>query len=141
MTDIFFFLATNSYSARLRWTVTKSARDSCFAMVREMVGLTTKGDSATELKPAHIRRDRTDLPKVGEQIKDTCCPFQKFSQDQKLYSISTGKASSDATRECLLHVPDTGERRHREFVKMCTDDSTRFERPIPKMKLVTFRDG
>ena len=48
--------ATNSYSARLRWTVTQSARATCVAMVREMVGLIVKGDATAELKPARILR-------------------------------------------------------------------------------------
>ena len=49
--------ATNSYSARVRWTVTKYARASCVSKVREMVGLTIKGDATAEQRPARTRKE------------------------------------------------------------------------------------
>lgn len=41
--------ATNSYSARLRWMITKSTRASFTSLVQEMAGLIEKDDVAAEL--------------------------------------------------------------------------------------------
>ena len=108
-----------------------------------MVGLIVKGDATAELqyvKPARIRRDCSDLRKVVDQITDTH-PVSSFSSTSaSLYNMNTGRATSDAARECLLSVPERGEQCHREFVETCKDDPKRFERRISKVKLVSFKD-
>ena len=48
---------TNSYSARLRWMITKSTSASFTSLVQEMAGLIKKDDVAAELRPARIERD------------------------------------------------------------------------------------
>ena len=47
--------ATNNFSARLRWMITKLARAACIATVREMVGITVHEDATAELKSARMK--------------------------------------------------------------------------------------
>lgn len=53
--------ATNNYTARLCWMITKSTRDSFMSLVQEMAGLVTKDDTTTELTCRWIERDAKDL--------------------------------------------------------------------------------
>ena len=77
-----------------------------------------------------LGRNGQDLRKVIDQIADTCDPFQNlFHTPESLYNISSGRASSEAARKCLLSVPETGAKHHREFVEACKDDPAQFEQP------------
>lgn len=67
--------ATNNYSARLRWMITKSTRASFISLVQEMAGLIVKDDVAAEFQPARIDCDMRDLRKVIKQITDSRNPF------------------------------------------------------------------
>ena len=45
-------------------------------------------------------------------------------------------------KTCLLDIRHTGEERHKNFVRECPDNPTRFEEPIKRVKLLTFKqDG
>ena len=79
-------------------------------LVREMAGLTTKEDVTAELQPSRVRRDRRDLNKVMEHIKKSRNPFQIADSAQKiLVNLNTGKAASQAVRDCLLNVQRTSQ--------------------------------
>ena len=134
--------AMNNYCARLRWVLTKSSRAALIGLVREMAGLTTKEDVTAELQPSRIRRDRLDLNKVMEHINKSRNPFQIADSAKKkiLVNLNTGKAASQAVRDCLLNVPEEGRDLHNNFNSECQEDPSRFERPIKKQKLLTFKD-
>ena len=53
--------------------------------------------------------------------------------------MNTGKAASQAVRDCLLNVPEKGSELH-NFISECQEDPSRFERLIKKQKLLTFKD-
>jgi len=57
-----------------------------------------------------------------------------------LYNLSTVKAASQAVRDCLLEVPKKGKELHEAFIRDYNDDPDRFEKPISKVKLITFRN-
>ena len=42
-------------------------------------------------------------------------------------------------KTCLLDIRHTGENRHKNFVRECLDNPTRFEEPIKRVKLLTFK--
>lgn len=133
--------ATNNYCARLRWMLTKSSRAAFIGLVQEMTGLTTKEDVTAELQPSRIRRDRDDLKKVMEHIKKSRNPFQgKDRAPNILVNLHTGKAASQPVRDCLLNVPGKGRELHKNFITECQEDPSRFEKPIRKQKLLTFKD-
>ena len=59
-----------------------------------------------------------------------------------MFNIQTGKAASNEVKTCLLDIRHTGEERHKNFVRECQDNPTRFEEPIKRVKLLTFKqDG
>ena len=59
-----------------------------------------------------------------------------------MFNIQTGKAASNEVKTCLLDIRHTGEERHKNFVRECPDNPTRFEEPIKRVKLLTFKqDG
>ena len=53
--------------------------------------------------------------------------------------MNTGKAASQAVRDCLLNVPEKGSELH-NFISECQEDPSRFERLTKKQKLLTFKD-
>ena len=121
--------------------LTKSSRAAFIGLVREMAGLTTKEDVTAELQPSRVRRDRRDLNKVMEHIKKSRNPFQIADSAPKiLVNLNTGKAASQAVRDCLLNVPEKGRELHNNFISECQEEPSRFERPIKNQKLLTFKD-
>ena len=70
-------------------------------------------------------------------------PFDiSIHQSQTLFNIQTGKGASNEVKACLLDIRPTGEERHKNFVRECLDNPTRFEEPIKRVKLLTFKqDG
>ena len=99
--------ATNNYSARLRWMVTKSSRATVISMAQEMAGLTSINGTTAELHPSRINRDSSD-PQI--QIQDSCDPFQNTTSEQ-LFNISSGKAASQPVQSCLLSIVEKGKER------------------------------
>lgn len=134
---------TNSYSARLRWMVTKSTRASFVRLLEEMVGLNNSDEATAELMPKRIARDNRDLIKITQQIKDTQNPFLQPTTDntELLVNISTGKAVSQEIKDVLLNVPETGKTRHKEFIETCASDPDKFESRISKSTFLSFKDG
>ena len=134
---------TNSYSARLRWMITKSTRSSFMSRVQEMAGLIQGNEVVAELRPTRIHRDVADLNRVMKQIEDSCNPFELEETEQankKLFNINTGKAVDHEICQSLLNIPDDGRKRHQEFLNSCLADAARFEATITKTKLKTFSD-
>ena len=60
-------------------------------------------------------------------------------QSQTLFNIQTGKTASVEVKTCLLAIRHTGKERHKTFVRVCLDNPTRFEEPIKRVKLLTFK--
>ena len=60
-------------------------------------------------------------------------------QSQTLFNIQTEKAASIKVKTCLLGIRHTGEERHKTFVRVCLDNPTRFEEPIRRVNLLTFK--
>ena len=60
-------------------------------------------------------------------------------QSQTLFNIQTGKTASVEVKTCLLGIRHTGKERHKTFVRVCLDNPTRFEEPIKRVKLLTFK--
>ncbi len=129
---------TNSYSTRLRWMITKSARAEFVSKVQEMVGITKTEDVTSDLTLARLQRNAEDLQKVIRQIRETYNPFMNEIDRDQLINISTGKVASECVKEFLLSVPTKGRERHKEFIEACQANPKRFEEPIKRVKLVTF---
>ena len=131
---------TNNYNAQLRWMLTKAARASFIDKVNDLAAVSDKEDVTADLQLCRLRRNATDLQSMIDQIEETCNPFQDLNSES-LFSIHTGKAASDAVKQCLLKIPENRKACHNEFVEECTAaDASRLEKLITRFKLVTFQN-
>ena len=130
---------TNNYNARLCWMLTKAARASFIDKVNDLAAISDKEDVTSDLQSSRLRRKATDLQSMIDQILETCNPFQDLNSES-LFNIHTGKAASDAVKQCLLNIPGNGKAYHKKFIEECTADAGRFEKPITRFKLVTFQN-
>ena len=64
-------------------------------------------------------------------------PFE-LEVDDNLYCLSTGKDVSNEIKIDLLNSIDIGKRWCQEFVDGCFNDAARFEKPIPRRKVLNF---
>ena len=113
---------TNNYSARLRWMLTKSARAAFISKIHEITGMTNYEDVTPDLRPSRLKRNKTDLDKLVQQLQKTCNPFKDEStKKDELYNISTGKSTSVSVKKYLLEIPIEGHKRHIQFVKECME--------------------
>ena len=85
-----------------------------------------------------MERDKKDVEKIKEYIGSTTNPFKKGVQRDALFNLKTGKQASDSTESFLLNVLSEDEEKRNDFVTDCEEDSTRFERPSKKSKIVNF---
>ena len=125
---------TNNYNARLHWMLTKAARDSFIDKVNDLAAVFDKEDVTADLQSSRLIRNATDLQSMIGQIQETCNPFQDLNSES-LFNIHTGKAASDAVKQCLLNIQEDGKACHNKFVEECTA-----EKPITRFELVTFQN-
>ena len=71
-----------------------------------MAGITTLTDISQELKPSRVAPDNDDLNKLIRELGDTLNPF--CIDDNNLYCLSTGKATSSDVKDSLLNLENTG---------------------------------
>lgn len=60
-------------------------------------------------------------------------------ETSKLYNIATGKCVSDQIADCLLGLEKTGCEKRELFIEECAKESKRFEKPIKRNRLYTFK--
>jgi len=130
--------ATNNFSARLRWSVTKGARAALISAMLEMAGMNITSDTQAELTPSRISRDNKDLGNLLKTIEGFANPFNLESES--LVNIQTGKAATNEITDSLLSVEEKGREKHDAFVSECADDAARFEKAITRNRLKTFAD-
>ena len=130
--------ATNNYTARLRWMVTRSLRSSFVGQMKEMAGLqNSSSDSAHS--SSKTRRDNQDLDKLIKQIDGARNPFDLSvdnpSSAKELFNLTTGKAASEGVKQSLLSIPEDGAKRHKDFFDGCLENPNRFEQRLSAAKL------
>lgn len=130
--------ATNNYSARLRWSVTKGSRAAVISAALDLAGMQADSGSQAELSSSRICRDNGDLKKVMDVILASADPFNMESE--LLVNIHTGKSATSEVTDSLLSIKQVGRERHDAFIQECGADPGRFEKPIPRNKLKTFVD-
>ena len=129
---------THSIAARQRWAESHFLRKSILSKLFEELGMASKEDVVSELKPNQMKRNCTDLNKIICTIQESLNPFSEQIPKDQLYNIGSGKAASSDTSEFLLNVGSIGSELRETFIGECIEDSTRFERRIQKRKIFTF---
>jgi len=130
--------STNSYSARLRWSLIKGARAALITAMLEMTGIRQANDAAAELSTCRISRDNKDLQKQISTIEGSANPFTLESEF--LVNIQTGKSATKEISDSLLNIEEKGKIKHDAFVSECVEDAARFQKPIKRNVLKTFAD-
>ena len=100
----------------------------------ERVGLRSNEDVTKTLLPYRVKKDNEDIIKLTNGIPNTMNPFIQET-DENLYCITTGKKTSDHTKDDLLSCYEIGLKWQDECTTGCFEDSMIFERPIKRRKI------
>ena len=130
---------TNSIGARQRWAESHSLRTALLTQMFSKLGMNKKEDVSRDLKPYKIKKDNIGVNKILDLVGETMNPFDSTIEKKHLYNTATGKSVKKETLEFLLSIKETGNQIRESFTKECRDDPKRFEQPINRRKLITFR--
>lgn len=136
LTGIIHF--TNSISARQRWAKSHGLRSTIISHVLENIGLKNRQDISNELEKNKIEKATAAVQKFVVTIKNYIDPFDLSIDPNILFNITTGKGASIETTDFLLNVQTNGNKLREKFISDCSIDSTRFEKPIQKQKILSF---
>lgn len=103
----------------------------------EDVGCTTKEDVTHEVQASMVKKNKEALTTLRHTILNYMNPFNNIDSDF-LFNISTGKAAIKKTEEFLLKILEVGDENRSKFIEECSNDITRFEKPIKKNAISTF---
>ncbi|KAE9521357.1 hypothetical protein AGLY_018237 [Aphis glycines] len=126
---------TNSISARQRWAKSHSLRSTIISHVLENIGLKSRQDISNELEKSKIEKASSAVQKFVVIIKNYINPFDQTIDPNVLFNILTGKGASTETTNFLLNVQIKGNELWKNLFQI---DSSRFEKPIEKQKILNF---
>ena len=84
---------TKNINARRRWMITHSVRNAIIGCLFELAGL-----KETRRCSTRILRDNRDTKKRVSFIENTLNPFDETYQDENMFCLSTGKATSQTLK-------------------------------------------
>lgn len=129
---------TNSISARQRWSLSHQIRSTIISYTYETTGLRKRQDVTADLENNHIQKDAKQLKKFINGFSKFVNPFDSGLDDKQLFNISTGKVASHEVEQFLLNVDVNGDELRKKFIKECSESEERFEKPIPRLKILNF---
>lgn len=129
---------TNSYSARQRWALCHTINSTVNTYTYERTGLKKNQDITEDLRASLMRKNLKSLYEIIENIKDNVNPFATDLNKDLLYNISTGRAVENDVAKFLINVEKLGSEQRERFIQECSEDRTRFERPIKQNKILNF---
>lgn len=130
---------TNSIPARRRWAASHSLRTSVVTHLLESLKINSHEDVTNDLRGHKLKTDNMLIKELINQIGSTLNPFSSDMLDKnQLFNLSTGKSTSEATKNFLLNINSKGEIARDRFIAECKCDADRFEKPIPRQTIHTF---
>lgn len=116
-----------------------SLRTSLVTHLLDTLNLNSTEDVMNDLRDNRIKKDNILIKELVSQITNTLNPFLSEILDiNELVNLSTGKSSSEETKNFLLNIISKGEKLRDRFITECNEDANRFEKPIPKQVIHTF---
>ena len=107
--------------------------------LRNRTGLETEEHPAAQLRPSRIQKDCCQVETLLNAVTESCDPFSApASTAGCLLNIATGKAAAPETERYLLESLVEGQKHQKKFEDECTDDNTRFMKPIQRRKVTNF---
>lgn len=128
---------TNSHSAFRRWAITLSQRSMALTALRELVSLHQGEESMNQLTKRRIERDDADKKAITHTLTNTCNPFATGSPAE-LINVSSGRTAKDATSAFLLSTLERGKHLRLAFQDECAADTSRFLKPVTRIKMLNF---
>lgn len=104
----------------------------------ENIGLKNRQDISNELEKSKIEKASSAVQKFVVIIKSYINPFNQSIDPNILFNILTGKGASTETTNFLFNVQIKGNELHEKCISNCAIDSSRFEKPIEKQKILNF---
>ena len=87
------------------------------------------------MKAHGIRANNEALKNMLNTIHDSINPFDKEFKNCGLRDVSRGKTEA---KNLVLHVDEIGHDIRLTFIKKCSENSTRFKRPVSKTQVDIF---
>lgn len=130
---------SNSVAVRTRWAMSHSVRTQVTSFVLSGALLKRLDEVTTDLKDSNIKRSAAQIDNLKKNICERLNPFSPLAKPDVLYKINTGESASVRTKDFLLEVFTLGDEQRKTFIQECSIDPTRFEKPIKKNVLETFK--
>ena len=129
----------NNPDAIKRWCVSANQRHMSVGQMESMKNVDKIEKPSAQNTKWRIDKDNLDRKNLQDCIKSSCNPFDGLVvESQKLINIATGKASSAKAQEFLAHVLEKGNADRLKFETECSQDKTRFLKPITKISVHNF---
>ena len=76
-----------------------------------------------------------------EILEKNCNPFDPNLDNENLYNIATSKPVSPEIADYLLNIEENGEALRNQFINECSEDKSRFDKPIKKNRVFNFAEA
>lgn len=127
----------NSEYAMRRWHLTMTQRAMAVTELRTFAGLDVGETAATQCRPSRIRKDQHHMRVLSAKIDEYCNPFAD-NVPNSLVNLASGQAASATTEAYLLNSMQRGEDAMMKFQEEWEQNSSRFLKPIKRVKVQNF---
>ena len=125
-------------SAVNRWINTNSMRSEMVNNVLEIADLDKPIDGTKELRAPRIAKNKEDVQKVENLIKDTLNPFEKSTSVDALCNIRTDRKREIEGQTYLLMSVHEDVSIRDKFIEECQNNTQRFEEAITMQNISNF---
>uniref|UniRef100_A0A6P7FYQ7 Uncharacterized protein LOC114335591 n=1 Tax=Diabrotica virgifera virgifera TaxID=50390 RepID=A0A6P7FYQ7_DIAVI len=130
---------TSSISARQRWARNHGVRTRIISHVLNRAGLSNCNEDLTaDLHPDRLKKHQKQIKAFMHCIEQTTSPFSSSLDNDQLYNISTGQATTPEVANCLLRTVSSGMFLRDQFITECNVDPDRFHKVLKKNPVLTF---
>ncbi|KAK4309970.1 hypothetical protein Pmani_018437 [Petrolisthes manimaculis] len=127
----------NSESAVRRWSLTQSQRAMAMTELRTFAGLEVGESAIAQCLPSRIKKDNSQMRGLGQKIEEFCNPFGN-NAPTTLVNLATGRAATKTTEEYLVQTMMRGQTDRDKFLDEWNKDSTRFLKPLKRLRVNNF---
>ena len=133
----------NDYKAYQRWVKTTHERTQFVEVMfstADMLSESRNGRKHKDLRPAEVKRGERLVSRTVDAIKSFMNPFD-IEDENKLYCLSSGAASSTVIETDVLHAEQFGKEAKEKFILERLVAKDGFFDPVKRMRLKTMGDN
>ncbi|KAK4318061.1 hypothetical protein Pmani_010908 [Petrolisthes manimaculis] len=105
--------------------------------LRTFAGLEVGESAIAQCLPSRIKKDNSQMRGLGQKIEEFCNPFGN-NAPTTLVNLATGRAATKATEEYLVQTMTRGQTDRDKFLDEWNKDSTRFLKPLKRLRVNNF---